>query len=167
MTTATREERRDRRNQLAHTRAGRDQLASEWEAAREPDQAEAIYRYADGWTIRNITRLADVKRESALLRHCLYLALTMPDGRGIERLASLGLLDEHRHLVSLRDATNYPRATYVYDARRQEMERLDTTEPLFPRRYRRRTVEFATARVPQIAAPEQLFLELANLSALG
>ena len=132
----------------------------EWESEHGPDGAKVIYRYRDGWTIRNITRLIDVGRESALLCHCTYLKLTRPDGRRLDWLAALGHNHEHVSLVSLRSPSNYPAATFIYDAHQREMQRLDTGDPLFS--VDDRVIrEFLATRVPQPPDAAQLLHEIA------
>jgi hypothetical protein len=67
-----------------------------------PDQAEIVHTFDDGWTIRRVTRTADLAREGALMGHCLR---SMVPERGPD------LPD----VYSLRDRDNYPHTTLFYE----------------------------------------------------
>src|SRR3954464_10656302 len=69
-----------------------------------PDQSEIVFTFLDGWTIRRIDRVADLKREGELMGHCLR-SMVPP------------INDEDPQVFSLRDVDGYPHVTVFYDQR--------------------------------------------------
>jgi len=86
------------RSRSAETRQRRRRaLARELdESVLGPDRSEHLYVYADGWSVRRVTRLADQRREGILGRNCLRRAITPLRG-----------------ILSLRDEDNLPHATFA------------------------------------------------------
>jgi hypothetical protein len=67
-----------------------------------PDRAVVVHRFADGWTIRQLTAWSDERREGFLLHHCLR-----------DRVDN-GEPYWGGDLHSLRDPDNFPRATFTH-----------------------------------------------------
>jgi hypothetical protein len=75
------------------------------DARSGPDQSRVISEFADGWTIRRLTSISDVRREGMLMEHCLTEERWVPSDVPAERLEVF---------YSLRDPSNYPHLTFVH-----------------------------------------------------
>jgi hypothetical protein len=60
-----------------------------------PDQSSVVYTYADGWTVRRLTRREDQLREGALIANCLR-----------------DIVEPDPNCFSLRDVMNLPHASF-------------------------------------------------------
>lgn len=70
-----------------------------------PDETVVIFEFEDGWTIRRLTSISDVRREGRLMEHCLTEERWVPSDVPAERLEVF---------YSLRDPANLPHLTFVH-----------------------------------------------------
>jgi len=75
------------------------------ELAEGAEQGEVVFRFADGWTVQNLTKRAQIKQEGKALQHCVGSApgywRAVQQGRG--------------RILSLRDADGRPQVTIQLD----------------------------------------------------
>jgi hypothetical protein len=131
-----------------------------WEQLHGEDQAEVVYEFDDGWTVRNITRFIDAVREGYLVGHCLD-GRDRPWGLTSEDFIAERLCHEEAFLMSLRDPRNHPRCTFFLIVAHGQGVAIEPHSigfgPGLDPRYAQRIAEFEQADLPELEEPQEIF----------